>query len=141
MFKYFFNKIFLKFMLVGIINTIVGAAIMFFLYNFVKLNYWVSSASNYFLTSVLSFFLNKYFTFAVRDWSVFMIAAFILTIAFSYVFAYGISKPVMNFVLREAPVNIRENIALFAGMCMFTVLNFLGQRFIVFKQKREIENE
>jgi len=87
---------------------------------------------------LLSFFLNKYFTFTIKDYSVFMIVSFILTIVFSYLIAYGTSKPVMNSIFKDFPVNIRENIALFSGMCMFTVINYLGQRFIVFKQKGEI---
>ena len=52
-----------KFLLVGVINTLVGTAIMFGLYNLAHCSYWVSSAANYILTSILSFFLNKYFTF------------------------------------------------------------------------------
>lgn len=137
MFQLFFDKMFIKFILVGIINTIIGSTIMFLLFNLAHFNYWVSSACNYIFTSVLSFFLNKYFTFAIKDWSVFMIIAFILTIVFSYLIAYGISKPIMNFVLKDFSVNIRENISLFTGMCLFTVLNYLGQRLIVFKSRKQ----
>jgi len=52
----------LKFLAVGLINTAVGAAAMFVLYNIFHAGYWVSSAANYILGSVCSFFLNKYFT-------------------------------------------------------------------------------
>jgi putative flippase GtrA len=130
-----FDKMFLKFILVGLINTLMGSAIMFILYNAAHLSYWISSACNYFFTSILSFFLNKYFTFNVRQWSVFMVIAFILTIAFSYLLAYGVSKPAMNYLLKDSPLKIRENAALFTGMCLFTALNYLGQRFIVFAKK------
>jgi putative flippase GtrA len=106
---------------------------MFMLYNAAHVSYWLSSACNYAFTSVLSFFLNKYFTFGVRRWSANMIAAFVLTIAVSYFIAYGISKPAVNYLLRNSPQTIRENIALFAGMCLFTGLNYLGQRQVVFK--------
>ena len=130
-----FDKKFLRFLLVGIVNTLVGSGIMFLLYNWAHFSYWVSSACNYFFTSILSFFLNKYFTFSIRQWSVFMIIAFILTIALSYLVAYGISKPAMNFLLRNSPLEIRENTALFTGMCLFTGINYLGQRMIVFREK------
>ena len=56
-----------KFLLVGVINTLVGTAIMFGLYNIAGCSYWVASAANYVLTSILSFFLNKYFTFRSRE--------------------------------------------------------------------------
>ena len=49
-----------KFLLVGVINTLVGTGIMFGLYNLANCSYWVSSAANYVLTSILSFFLNKH---------------------------------------------------------------------------------
>ncbi|MDR0444536.1 MAG: GtrA family protein [Treponema sp.] len=127
-----------KFIFVGIINTIAGSALMFSLYNFAHLSYWFSSACNYCLISILSFFLNKYITFDVRRWSVFMVIAFALTIAFSYLIAYGISKPALNHFLRDSPQKIRENVALFTGMCLFTGINYLGQRFVVFKNKKEI---
>ena len=61
--KNLFDEKLLKFILVGVVNTLVGMAIMFGLYNLAHCSYWVSSAANYILTSILSFFLNKYFTF------------------------------------------------------------------------------
>ena len=71
-----FNKIkslidakLLRFIIVGLINTAVGTAIMFGLYNLAGASYWASSAANYILTSILSFFLNKYFTFRNKGWS------------------------------------------------------------------------
>jgi putative flippase GtrA len=135
-----FDRKFFKFILVGIINTIVGSAIMFSLYNAVHLSYWLSSACNYCLTSVLSFFLNKYFTFSVRHWSAFMVFTFIITIVFSYLIAYGISKPAINYLLKNSPQRIRENLALFTGMCLFTGINYFGQRLFVFREeKNEME--
>jgi putative flippase GtrA len=121
---------------VGVINTIVGSAIMFTLYNIAHLNYWLSSACNYGLTSVLSFFLNKYFTFAVKTWSAFMVIAFIANIGVCYLVAYGIAKPAVNFLLRNNPQVIRENIALLAGMCLFIGLNYIGQRLVIFGGKK-----
>jgi putative flippase GtrA len=52
-----------KFVIVGIINTIVGMALMFGLYNIAGCSYWVSSLNNYIFTSILSYILNKWFTF------------------------------------------------------------------------------
>jgi len=134
-----FDRKFFKFALVGLINTTVGAAIMFLLYNVAHLTYWLSSACNYFFTSFISFFLNKYFTFGVKRWSVFIIVSFIMTMAVSYFIAYGISKPAMNYLLRDSPQEIRENVALFTGMCFFMLLNYVGQRYVVYKKAREEE--
>ena len=62
-----FDRTFLKFLLVGVINTLFGYGIMFGFYNLLGLDYWISSAANYFFGSTLSYFLNKHFTF--RDTS------------------------------------------------------------------------
>ena len=61
--KHYLDLTFWKFILVGIINTLVGTTVMFVAYNLCHLNYWVSSASNYVVGSIVSYFLNKYFTF------------------------------------------------------------------------------
>ena len=89
----------LKFIVVGIINTLVGMAIMFGLYNLAHCSYWLSSAANYVLTSILSYFLNKYFTFQKREKSAAQIVRFVINIAVCYLIAYGIAKPLTFAVL------------------------------------------
>ena len=132
-----FDKTLFKFIIVGVINTIIGSALIFILYNIAGMGYWLSSGISYMLTMVQSFFLSKFFTFAAKGWSLFIIAAFVMNIAICYGIAYGIAKPVMNYLLKDSPLKIRENAALFTGICLFTGLNYLGQRFIVFKDKGE----
>ena len=58
---------FLKFIVVGVVNTIVGTTIMFVFYNVFHLSYWVSSASNYFFGSIVRYLLNKNLTFRFRE--------------------------------------------------------------------------
>jgi putative flippase GtrA len=127
------DKTLLKFIIVGIINTAVGSGLMFILYNLFDIDYWPASAANYIVGSIVSFFLNKYFTFVVREWTLFMVIAFIVTIAVSYFSAYGLAKPAMNYLLRHSPLKIRENAALLTGICLFTGINYIGQRLVVFK--------
>ena len=88
-----------KFLLVGVVNTLVGTAIMFGLYNLAHCSYWVSSAANYILTSILSFFLNKYFTFESKGNSAGEVLRFALNIAVCYLLAYGIAKPLCLHLL------------------------------------------
>ena len=132
-----FDFTLLKFGIVGVINTLAGSALIFTLYNAAGVGYWLSSSVSYILISILSFFLNKHFTFGVRQWSAFMVITFILTITFSYLVAYGASRPVMNLLLKNSALQIRENAALLMGMCLFTGLNYLGQRLIVFRKTEE----
>lgn len=41
------DKTTIKFILVGIVNTLVGTGVMFLMYNLLHASYWISSASNY----------------------------------------------------------------------------------------------
>lgn len=130
----------LKFLLVGVVNTIFGAGIMFLLYNLFHVNYWISSACNYIFGGILSYFLNKYFTFKNDNKNLRQILIFIVNLAICYAIAYIGAKRLMLIILSSQPVNIQENIAMLAGMCIYTGLNYLGQRFIVFKENNIEEN-
>lgn len=134
--KDFIDKTMIRFLVVGVINTIVGTGTMFFLYNVVGCNYWVSSAGNYVVGSIVSYFLNKYFTFQNRTRSFAMIVKFIANISLCYLIAYGAAKPVIRWLLSGADVRIQENVAMLFGMCIFVVLNYLGQRFLVFTHSK-----
>lgn len=133
MIKKIFDKIFWKFILVGIINTVVGTGIMFICYNILHFNYWVSTAMNYIIGSVVSFFLNKHFTFQNHEHNWNIILKFIINIFVCYLIAYGIAKPLVSYLLAEQSIVIQENGAMLAGMCFYVGLNYLGQRFFTFK--------
>ena len=133
--KKLFDEKLLKFILVGMVNTLVGMAIMFGLYNLAHCSYWVSSAANYILTSILSYFLNKYFTFQNRERSVGQVVRFAVNIAVCYGLVYGIAKPLCLQLLANASTTVRDNVSMLVGMCLFTGLNYLGQRLFAFRTK------
>ena len=132
-----FDAKLLRFLIVGVVNTLVGSAIMFGLYNLAHCSYWVSSAANYVLTSILSFFLNKYFTFQNKEQSLSQVLRFVINIAVCYGLAYGIAKPLCRALLANASVSVRDNVSMLVGMVLFTGLNYLGQRFFAFKSEEE----
>ena len=90
---------FWKFVLVGIVNTLVGTAVMFAAYNVLHLSYWISSASNYVVGSIVSYFLNKYFTFQNKEKSWKQLVKFALNITVCYLVAYGLAKPLVSWFL------------------------------------------
>lgn len=122
-------------MLVGVVNTLFGMAIMFVLYNVFGVSYWWSSAANYFFGSILSFFLNKQFTFKHEGQLLGSAIKFVLCIVVCYVVAYGVAKPLMASLLSGSSVSVQENVAMLVGAILFTALNYLGQRFFAFKNK------
>ena len=123
-----------RFLIVGVINTLVGMAIMYGLYNFAGAGYWLSSAANYILTSILSYFLNKYFTFKNTEKGWKPVFRFAINIAVCWVLAYGIAKPLTRLPLQGLSVTLRENIAMAVGMVFFTGFNYLGQRLFAFRR-------
>lgn len=132
----FFDVKFFRFVIVGIINTVFGTAIMFLLYNLASFGYWGSSAVSYILGSILSFFLNKSFTFGNKESMVKTALRFSANIAVCYLLAYGISKPLMAWVLYNASLSrsIVDQLSMLFGMALFTMLNYAGQRFFAFKE-------
>lgn len=131
--KNLFDKTMWKFLLVGVVNTIVGCGTMFLLYNLAHCSYWLSSAANYVVGGIVSFFLNKYFTFQNKGWSWKQVGKFILNVSVCYLLAYGLAKPLVLALLSGQSVSIQENVAMLVGMCLYTGLNYLGQRFFAFR--------
>lgn len=127
----------IRFAIVGVANTIFGTTIMFLFYNVLHLSYWASSASNYIFGSILSYFLNKYFTFQNRERSAAVVIRFVVNISVCYLLAYGIAKPLVRAVLSGQSTSVQDNGAMLVGMCLFVVVNYLGQRMFVFKKKEK----
>ena len=132
----FFDATFLRFILVGVVNTLVGTAIMFFCFNVLAWSYWISSALNYIVGSIVSYLLNKRYTFQQKghDWNT--ILKFIVNITICYVLAYGFAKPLVTWMLSGFTMNIQGNVALLVGMILFVGLNYIGQRFWAFSPKK-----
>lgn len=138
--KNFFDIKFLKFIFVGVLNTIVGNGLQFILYNFTSIGqmeagYWISSGSSYIIASIMSYFLNKYFTFKNKEKGWKPVFRFALNIAVCYLLAYGIAQPVASWILSSQPDVIKDNVAMLIGMCLFVAFNYIGQRFFAFKEK------
>ena len=127
-----FDKSFLTFLIVGVVNTLFGTAIMLVLYNVFGCSYWVSSFCDYFFGSILSYFLNKHFTFKYKGDTTGSALRFTLNILVCYLLAYGIAKPLMLWILSGYSKSVQENVAMLVGMVLFTTFNYLGQRFFAF---------
>ena len=129
-----FDIKFWKFVLVGVINTIVGAGIMFLLYNLCHCNYWVSSACNYIAGGICSFLLNKFFTFQNKEKNVEQVIQFIILLVGCYLIAYVAAKYVIYYLISSYEVKIKDNIAMLVGEVLYFGINYLGQRLVVFKK-------
>ena len=126
----------LKFLFVGLLNTLLGAALMFGLYNLSGFGYWGSTAVSYVLASIFSFFMNRNFTFGDKSSPGLPALKFVVNIAVCWLLAFSLAKPLILSLLRgvNPAQNVADNIAMFAGMAMFTGFNYIGQRYFVFRK-------
>lgn len=127
-----FDKSFILFLIVGGINTLVSAVLMFLLE---KTGYWVSTIIAYAVGAVISFFLNKKFTFKSEGKTTKSAVKFIINIAVCYIIAYSVAQPLATLILSAtnlSPLWI-ERIAKLFGMGLYTLINYFGQKFFAFK--------
>ncbi len=151
--KTILDKTFWKFVMVGVLNTVVGLGVNYLVLWLLGLNksvsdntaYWIASAANYVIGSILSFFLNKYFTFKSNARSAAEVFRFILNIVVCWVIAYGTAKPFIGWLFTKQWIWPWQNVempkavgyvATLLGAGLFVILNYFGQRFFAFKKDK-----
>lgn len=127
-------------MLVGVVNTAVSVVVMFGLFNAAGIGYWGSSAAAQLVGGGVSFILNKRFTFRRPGVSWTEPLRFLFNAGLCYGIAYGIAEPAVFYALSGHSPRFCGNVALIFGMCLFTGLNYFGQRFFVFRTPRAEKN-
>lgn len=121
----------LKFLLVGVGNTLLSAVLMLLLEG---LGYWPSTAIAYVAGAVMSFFLNRKFTFQSQETMGRSAVKFALNVAVCYALAYSIAQPLGGMVLGAMGFTglWLERLTKLGGMGLYTILNYFGQRFFAF---------
>ena len=126
-----------KFLLVGILNTIVGEGLSYLLILCTDIDLWWATAVPTALASVMSYFLNKYFTFKNTEKGWKPVLRFAINIGVCYGLAYGIAIPLMELILSGMEETLAKVITKTLGACLFVGFNYLGQRFFAFREKAE----
>lgn len=128
-----FDRSFIKFLAVGVANTLLSMVLMFLLEG---LGYWASTLIAYIAGAILSFFLNRHFTFKSKDNLTATAARFALNVAVCYVLAYALAQPVVGWILGHTTILPiwQERIAKLFGMGLYTLINYIGQKFFAFHQ-------
>ena len=114
-----------KYLLVGLVNTAVGLSVIFFLM-LLGVNAYISNIIGYLVGLINSFILNKKFVFKTTTKSKKEIYFFIM----SFVISYSMNLITLYFlVLLEIDIYISQ----FFSMLIFTVSNFLLNKYFTFK--------
>lgn len=124
---------FIKFSLVGVLNTAIHYAVFFALFKFFGIYYLLASGIGYFTGLVNSFILNRKWTFQKgkdSDWSEFL--KFLLV-------NFG-SLLVNLFSLKYSVLltGIRPEFGQLAAICLSTAANFLGNKFWTFRHVEKV---
>lgn len=127
----------IHFGIVGVINTLMGLAIMEVLYNLVHMHYYLASGISYFIGSVFSYHANAKVTFKVEKRDKWLPWRFAVNIIVCYLIAYGVARLCVGYLLSSRSQVIVDNVAMILGMCFFVVLNFFGQKLFVFRKRSE----
>jgi len=129
---------FLRFLLVGMINTIIGLSVMFLCLKGFHCSYWFSTFSGNVTGLLVSFFLNRRFTFQSQIGTGTGILKFFLMAGVSYLFSFYVGLEFSERVARGFPVfrNYTREMGILTGSGLYSGLNFWGQKYFVFQQGR-----
>ncbi len=140
-----------KFLLVGVLNTVVGEGLKALLLALTPLAPLPASFISVTLSSVMSYFLNRYFTFQYHGDGLRTALRFSLNILVCYLLSHAIALLLIYPLLTGAEggwfaglsliaggkKTAADYIATYSGSCFFTGFNYLGQRFFAFRATPE----
>lgn len=126
--------------MVGLVNTALGFAIIFSLFNLVSLSYAASTLIGYVLGNICGYFLNRHFAF--RDRSTFIESYWKYALVFlgSYGLSYYGGLAVVAMAdpwianLGITPLVVR-NLPIVTGAVIYVVVNFLGNSYLTFTKR------
>ncbi len=117
-----------KFILIGIINTIVGYSIIFSLLYLFGINYVISNAVGYLVGICVSFYLNKNYNFKTVSKNINEFCRFCI----SFIVSFVINN--VSLILFIELFDLPKFIAIIMAGCMYTGTFYLLCRMYVFKK-------
>ena len=133
------HKSLLFYTVIGVSNTLLTMGMEFILNNVFGLPYWWVTSIPFAITSVTSFVFNRRFSFKEHrgGFRTDMLKFYALFIA-CYLLAFRVAKPLAIKLMSDANASEKaiHNVSIIVGQCVFTPLNYLGQRFLVYRKKQ-----
>ena len=123
----------LKFLLVGVANTLVGLSAIYFAMYFLQLGIVPANAFGYSIGILLGFALNKTWTFSSHGRVVPAFLRYLLVLAV----AYGANLATVLFA--NSHFNLNPYIAQALGIIPYTVIGYLGSRYFAFPKQTRTE--
>jgi putative flippase GtrA len=131
---------FFRFLLVGVINTLIGLSIMFILLNLFGWTYWIATFLGNSIGAGVSYLLNRSFTFNSNVTRSEGIPKFFFIILSCYVLSFsmgGVVAETLHLSSQGVSFISKDEMAVLVGTVLYTLTNYLGQKFFVFKSVKE----
>lgn len=125
------SRQFIRYGLVGITNTMITAGSIFFLMNVSNASYIVANTIGYIIGFFNSFFLNKKWTFRSHG----RILEEFFRFFFIFLVCYGLQLALLIFLKETVKVSV--NYAQIFAMVFYTIISFLGNKMIAFKESNQ----
>lgn len=138
------NHSFFRFLIVGVINTIIGLSSMYLFLHAFSCSYWVSTFLGNLIGACVSYFLNRTFTFksdTAYGKSMFRFAVVILV---CYFISYYLGQRMALYLFSQFSFlanKYASDAAVLFGTGIYTITNYLGQRLFVFQRKLETQEQ
>jgi putative flippase GtrA len=131
-----------SFIIVGIVNTIIGLSSVYFLFNILGINYWPSTFFGNGIGMFLSFYLNKKFTFQSQGKTLRNLFKFFVVVIACYYLSYWLGIRLSNWVIAPFTMNSKVigNVSILLGAGLYTITNFIGQKYLVFNSSNTVNN-
>lgn len=102
------------------------------------LGYWRSTAIAYVAGAILSFFLNRWFTFHSDENLIRSVWKFALNVVICYLLGYGLARVLITTPeFTAVPLIWFDRLRKLVGLVLYTILNYFGQRFLVFRKREK----
>jgi putative flippase GtrA len=133
---------FIRFLLVGVVNTIVGLSAMYLFLHGFSFSYWVSTFSGNIIGACVSYILNRSFTFKSNAEIGTSMVRFAIVILVCYFISYFLGQKIALYLFSQLSflgTKYAQDAAVLFGTGIYTITNYLGQRIFVFKQRQATE--
>ena len=138
----FFSRETLIYLITGLISTAINWTITYVFNNFLHLGYWVTSAAAFLCSLVFTYFANKKYTFKNTEAQSKVLPRYLAEVFICFILAYGAGKPVLDWFFSKVvqpdwdadKLNTIKGIL--ANIC-YIGLNYIGQKFFVFRKTKE----
>ena len=120
----------IRYLLVGVVNTMVGLGIIYLAMYFLHMDLASSNAFGYAIGIMVSFALNKKWTFASQDHVVYSFLRYLLVLGVAY------AANLATVLFANAHFYLNPYLSQALGIIPYTTIGFLGSRYFAFRERR-----